>query len=127
MQRRTQIFFLFVGLLSTSALHATATGGHAEQTAEDIGVNLLIFLLSTFLGLQLITGVSKLLHTPLMALTNAISSVSVVAALIVLSYPDNSQFIVILAVVGTALALSNVISGFMITERILKMFKKGGR
>ena len=62
-----------------------------------------------------------------MALTNAISSVSVVAALIVLSYPNNSPLVITLATVGTALALSNVISGFMITERILKMFRKGSR
>ncbi|HEY6131401.1 MAG TPA: NAD(P) transhydrogenase subunit alpha [Halioglobus sp.] len=100
---------------------------HASVTAEDIAVNLLIFILSTFLGLGLIHGVAKLLHTPLMALTNAISSVSVVAALIVLSYPDNSPLVITLATVGTALALSNVISGFMITERILKMFRKGVR
>ena len=79
------------------------------------------------LGLGLIHGVAKLLHTPLMALTNAISSASVVAALIVLSYPDNSTLVIILATVGTALAMSNVISGFMITERILKMFRKGSR
>ena len=101
---------------------------HAVVTAEDIGTNLLIFILSTFLGLGLIHGVAKLLHTPLMALTNAISSVSVVAALIVLSYPNNSPLVITLATVGTALALSNVVSGFMITERILKMFRsKGGR
>ncbi len=127
MQRRTQLFLLLIGFFAANSLGASGSGGHASQSAEDIGVNLLIFLLSSFLGLQLITGVSKLLHTPLMALTNAISSVSVVAALIVLSYPNNSFFIIILAVIGTALALSNVISGFMITERILKMFKKGGR
>jgi H+-translocating NAD(P) transhydrogenase subunit alpha len=106
---------------------ADTTSIHVNVTAEDIAINLLIFILSSFLGLGLIHGVAKLLHTPLMALTNAISSVSVVAALIVLSYPDNSQLVIILATVGTALALSNVISGFMITERILKMFRKGSR
>jgi H+-translocating NAD(P) transhydrogenase subunit alpha len=106
---------------------ADTTSIHVNVTAEDIAINLLIFILSSFLGLGLIHGVAKLLHTPLMALTNAISSVSVVAALIVLSYPDNSTLVIILATVGTALALSNVISGFMITERILKMFRKGSR
>lgn len=106
---------------------AEAAPLHATVTAEDIGVNLLIFILASFLGLGLIHGVAKLLHTPLMSLTNAISSVSVVAALIVLSYPENSTLVIVLATVGTALALSNVISGFMITERILKMFRKGSR
>ena len=93
----------------------------------DVVDNLMVFVLSSFLGLGLILHVSRLLHTPLMSLTNAISSVSVVAALIVLSYPDNSTLVIVLATVGTALALSNVVSGFMITERILKMFRKGTR
>jgi NAD(P) transhydrogenase subunit alpha len=95
-----------------------------EISQADIAVNLLIFLLSTFLGLELVRHVSKLLHTPLMSLTNAISSVSVVAALIVIAHAKDN-FILILATIGVALAATNVISGFMITERILRMFKKG--
>jgi NAD(P) transhydrogenase subunit alpha len=78
-----------------------------------LSINLLIFLLSAFLGLGLIKKVSKLLHTPLMSLTNAISSVSVVGALIA-----------VLATIAVVLAVTNMISGFMITERILRMFKK---
>jgi NAD(P) transhydrogenase subunit alpha len=76
----------------------------------------------------LIRRVSKMLHTPLMSLTNAISSVSVVAALIVMAKPKNS-LILTLAAIAVALAATNVISGFMITERILRMFKKddGGK
>jgi NAD(P) transhydrogenase subunit alpha len=92
-------------------------------TIQDIVVNLLIFVMATFLGLELIRHVSRLLHTPLMSLTNAISSVSVVAALIVLANPKN-DFILWLAVIAVALAMSNVISGFMITERILLMFRR---
>jgi H+-translocating NAD(P) transhydrogenase subunit alpha len=118
---------LVAGAMSRAAQADPATVHHVNVTAEDIAVNLLIFLLASFLGLGLIHGVAKLLHTPLMALTNAISSVSVVAALIVLSYPDNSPLVITLATIGTALALSNVVSGFMITERILKMFRKGSR
>ena len=93
-----------------------------------LSINLLIFLLSAFLGLGLIKRVSKLLHTPLMSLTNAISSVSVVGALIVMAKPK-SDLITVLATVAVALAATNVISGFMITERILRMFKKddGGK
>ena len=94
-----------------------------EISQSDIAINVLIFLLSTFLGLELIRHVSKLLHTPLMSLTNAISSVSVVAALLVIAHAKNN-FILILATVGVALAVTNVVSGFMITERILRMFKK---
>ncbi|MGH7491589.1 MAG: proton-translocating transhydrogenase family protein [bacterium] len=95
-----------------------------EISQSDIAVNLLIFLLSTFLGLELVRHVSKLLHTPLMSLTNAISSVSVVAALVVIAHAKDN-FVLILATIGVALAATNVISGFMITERILRMFKKG--
>ena len=93
-----------------------------------VSINLLIFLLSAFLGLGLIKKVSKLLHTPLMSLTNAISSVSVVAALIVMAEPKNI-LIFTFATIAVALAATNVISGFMITERILRMFKKdnGGK
>lgn len=85
-------------------------------------MNLLIFLLATFLGLELVRHVSRLLHTPLMALTNAISSVSIVAALIVLSEPDQ-ELVVILVVVAIALVTTNIVSGFMLTERILRLFR----
>ncbi len=59
----------------------------AGLVESDLAVNLLIFILATFLGTELVRHVSRLLHTPLMSLTNAISSVSIVAALIVLSPP----------------------------------------
>ncbi len=95
-----------------------------EITQSDVVVNLLIFLITSFLGLELIRHVSRLLHTPLMSLTNAISSVSVVAALVVIAHAKDN-FILTLATIGVALAATNVISGFMITERILRMFKKG--
>jgi len=99
-----------------------------HENVIPLSTNLLIFLLSVFLGLGLIRKVSKLLHTPLMSLTNAISSVSVVAALIVMAAPKNN-LILTFAAIAVALAATNVISGFMITERILRMFKKdtGGR
>jgi NAD(P) transhydrogenase subunit alpha len=99
-----------------------------HENVVPVSINLLIFLLSAFLGMGLIHRVSKLLHTPLMSLTNAISSVSVVAALIVIAEPKNN-LILIFATIAVALAATNVISGFMITERILRMFKKddGGK
>lgn len=89
----------------------------------DLTTNLLIFLMATLLGQELIRHVSRLLHTPLMALTNAISSVSFIAALIVLSY-TSSDLITFLATVAVALAATNIISGFLITDRILKMFER---
>ena len=97
-----------------------------HENVIPVAINLLIFLLSVFLGLGLIRRVSRLLHTPLMSLTNAISSVSVVGALIVMAEPKNN-LILTLATIAVALAATNAISGFMITERILRMFKKENR
>ncbi|MDA4114160.1 MAG: NAD(P) transhydrogenase subunit alpha [Thaumarchaeota archaeon] len=91
--------------------------------STDLQINLIIFLLATFLGLELVRHVSRLLHTPLMALTNAISSVSIVAALIVLSDPKDN-LVLILVTVAIALVFTNIVSGFAITERILRLFKQ---
>ena len=90
---------------------------------SDLLVDLLIFLMATFLGVELIRHVTRLLHTPLMALTNAISSVSMVAALIVMSESSNTT-ILILATIGVALAFTNVVSGFLLVERINRLFRK---
>ncbi|MCL4519687.1 MAG: NAD(P) transhydrogenase subunit alpha [Thaumarchaeota archaeon] len=97
-----------------------------DAAQADLAVNLLIFVLATFLGTELIRHVSRLLHTPLMSLTNAISSVSIVAGLIVLAEPKN-DFIMILVIVAVALASTNIVSGFMITGRILRMFRRKKR
>lgn len=93
------------------------------QGASDMVINLLIFVMATFLGVELIRHVSRLLHTPLMSLTNAISSVSSIAALVVLAHSTSSS-VTILATAAVALAATNTIGGFMITERILRMFKQ---
>ena len=92
-------------------------------SSADLVTNLLIFLLATLLGQELIRHVSRLLHTPLMALTNAISSVSFIAALIVLSEPGPEN-ISLLAAVAVALAATNIVSGFLLTDRILRMFRR---
>jgi NAD(P) transhydrogenase subunit alpha len=90
---------------------------------NDVALNLIIFFLATFLGIELVRHVSRLLHTPLMALTNAISSVSIIAALIVLSDPKN-DLVLLLVTVAIALVFTNIVSGFLITERILRLFRK---
>jgi NAD(P) transhydrogenase subunit alpha len=92
-------------------------------TTHDILVNLLLFAMASFLGIELIRHVSRLLHTPLMSLTNALSSVAIVAALVVMAEPRN-DFILWLAVVAVAASASNAIGGFLITERILRMFRR---
>jgi NAD(P) transhydrogenase subunit alpha len=108
-------------LLELAVANATSTVT-TSSGQSDLLTNLLVFIMATFLGTALIRQVSKLLHTPLMSLTNAISSVSMIAALIVLS-ESNSTFVLILATVGVALASTNIISGFLLTERIMRFFK----
>jgi proton-translocating NAD(P)+ transhydrogenase subunit alpha len=95
-----------------------------DAIPSDLVVNILIFLMATFLGIELVRRVSRLLHTPLMALTNAISSVSFVAALIVLAEPSTNYSILLLATAAVALAFTNIVSGFLLTERILRLFKR---
>ncbi|MGA2874402.1 MAG: NAD(P) transhydrogenase subunit alpha [Nitrososphaerales archaeon] len=95
-----------------------------DASQSDLVVNILIFMMATFLGIELVRHVSRLLHTPLMALTNAISSVSFVAALIVLAEPTSSDTILVLVTVAVALAFTNIVSGFLLTERILRLFKR---
>jgi NAD(P) transhydrogenase subunit beta len=93
----------------------------------DIFSNLFVFLLATFLGLDVIRRVSPLLHTPLMSLTNAISAISLVGAILVLgdqTGPDQNLLVVTLATIAVAAAMTNVVSGFLITDRMLKMFKR---
>ncbi|HWD39388.1 MAG TPA: NAD(P)(+) transhydrogenase (Re/Si-specific) subunit beta [Fimbriimonas sp.] len=84
--------------------------------------NLFIFLLATFLGLEVIRRVSPLLHTPLMSLTNAISAISLVGSLTILGRAENTLSI-ILGAVAVIASMTNVVSGFLITDRMLRMFK----
>ena len=85
---------------------------------------LFVFMLATFIGFEVIRGVSRLLHTPLMSLTNAISAIAIVGALIVAGESAELNFITILGLVAVAASMTNIVSGFLITDRMLKMFKK---
>ena len=86
-------------------------------------VALYVFLLGGFLGFMVITKVPSLLHTPLMSATNAISAISLVGSLIAAG-SDRSAVATILGVVAVAAAATNAIGGFMITDRMLRMFKR---
>jgi H+-translocating NAD(P) transhydrogenase subunit alpha len=86
--------------------------------------NLFVFVLASFLGLELIRGVSRLLHTPLMSLTNAIASIALVGSLVITGRDHHDPLITILGAVAIACSTINAVGGFLITERILKMFKK---
>ncbi len=82
-----------------------------------------VFLLATFLGLQVIQNVSRLLHTPLMSLTNAISAIAVVGA-ILLAGEQKTTFSTVLGLIAVAASVTNIVSGFLITDRMLKMFRE---
>jgi NAD(P) transhydrogenase subunit alpha len=84
--------------------------------------NLYVFVLATFVGYQVISRVPPLLHTPLMSGTNAISGISLVASL--LAAGSHHRMSQILGFVAVACASINVVGGFMITDRMLKMFRK---
>lgn len=90
---------------------------------ESLINGLYIFVLAAFLGHQVISRVSVLLHTPLMSLTNAIAAISLVGSLI-LAGSAQAPFATVLGTIAVACAFANVVAGFLITDRMLKMFKK---
>jgi NAD(P) transhydrogenase subunit alpha len=83
---------------------------------------LFIFMLAGFIGFEVIRRVSPLLHTPLMSLTNALDAIAVVGA-IVLVGEHKSQLAAILGFIAVVAATSNIVGGFLITDRMLRMFK----
>jgi NAD(P) transhydrogenase subunit alpha len=89
---------------------------------------LYVFMLAAFLGYQVISKVPQLLHTPLMAFTNAISGISLVASLVIAGRdykdPRHALLATLLGAVAVTAATINVVGGFLITDRMLKMFKK---
>jgi NAD(P) transhydrogenase subunit alpha len=93
-----------------------------DVPAIDYGSLLFVFLLASFIGLGVIRRVSRLLHTPLMSLTNAISAIAVVGSIIVVG-ADYPREIRILGAVALFASVTNIVSGFLITDRMLKMFK----
>jgi H+-translocating NAD(P) transhydrogenase subunit alpha len=93
---------------------------------KEYEVGLWIFMLAAFLGFQLIRGVSPLLHTPLMSLTNAISAIAVVGAILITGEKDAPLFSKVLGFIAVTASTINLVSGYLITDRMLKMFKKRG-
>ena len=112
---------------------AAPSEGAADPAAEgarqlDFVSMLFVFMLATFIGIGIIRRVSRLLHTPLMSLTNAISAIAVVGSIIVAGGEHYPTWVRVLGAVALFASMTNIISGFMITDRMLKMFKsqKGG-
>jgi NAD(P) transhydrogenase subunit alpha len=94
------------------------------MSIDHILAGLYVFSLAAFLGYAIISKVPQLLHTPLMAFTNAISGISVVASILIAGRKSDTLVIPILGAIAVASAMINVVGGFVITDRMLKMFKK---
>jgi NAD(P) transhydrogenase subunit alpha len=105
----------------SSTMAASGTAGGTLVDAQIVEVY--VFLLAAFTGYQIITKVPPLLHTPLMAATNAISAISLVASLVIAG-AERPFYINVMGAVAVAAATINVVGGFVITDRMLKMFKK---
>lgn len=84
--------------------------------------HLTVFVLSCFIGYMVIWGVSHSLHTPLMSVTNAISSIIVIGALLQIS--SDSPLVVVLATLAVFITSINIVGGFAVTQRMLRMFRK---
>jgi NAD(P) transhydrogenase subunit alpha len=89
----------------------------------DLITDLYVFLLAGFVGFEVIKRVSPLLHTPLMSLTNAISAIAVVGS-IAIAGEERTTLSTVLGTVAVTASVINVVGGFLITDRMLKMFKK---
>jgi NAD(P) transhydrogenase subunit alpha len=113
---------LAAGLLLGLDTAAHAAGSAHAPAAVDYWSLLFVFALSTFIGLGIIRRVSRLLHTPLMSITNAISAIAVVGSILVAGsdYPASVR---ILGAIALFASMTNIVSGFLITDRMLKMYK----
>ena len=94
--------------------------------SETIITGLFIFALATFLGFEVIRRVPSLLHTPLMSLTNAISGIALVGSLVIAG-SARSTLSTVLGTIAVVASTINVVGGFLITDRMLRMFRKRER
>lgn len=105
--------------LAAAEAAAPPTGSGA---GADLASMLYVFLLATFIGLGVVQRVSRLLHTPLMSLTNAISAIAVVGSIVIAGL-EHPPVITLLGAIALFASTANIVSGFLITDRMLKMFK----
>ncbi len=91
----------------------------------DLLTSLYVFMLAAFVGFEVIRRVSPLLHTPLMSLTNALDAIAVIGAIILVG-EEKSTLSTVLGTIAIVAATSNLVGGFVITDRMLKMFKPSG-
>lgn len=99
---------------------------HAPTSSLDFVSMLFVFMLATFIGIGVIRRVSRLLHTPLMSLTNAISAIAVVGSIIIAGGESYPVWVRVMGAIALFASMTNIISGFLITDRMLRMFRPGG-
>jgi NAD(P) transhydrogenase subunit alpha len=87
-------------------------------------VSLTVFVLASFVGFEVITKVPPTLHTPLMSGSNAISGITLVGAVLVSGSGTSDTLAIVLGVVAVVFATINVVGGFLVTDRMLEMFKR---
>jgi NAD(P) transhydrogenase subunit alpha len=122
-------FALLLSLAWATPALADPSGKNPAKSAEtsDLPTLLFVFMLASFIGLGVITRVSRLLHTPLMSLTNAISAIAVVGAIAVTGHVFLSDgklsYLNILGAIALFASMTNIVSGFLLTDRMVKMFK----
>jgi NAD(P) transhydrogenase subunit alpha len=114
--------FAVSGLAVPALAQADVTHPDAHASS-DLPTMLFVFMLATFIGLGVITRVSRLLHTPLMSITNAISAIAVVGAISVAG-SKHPFYVNLLGAIALFASTTNIVSGFLITDRMLKMFKR---
>ena len=117
-----------VGVVTHAAFTQTSVESSAGASAShgasvDYWSLLFVFALATFIGIGVVARVSRLLHTPLMSITNAISAIAVVGSILVTG-SDYPKDIRILGAVALFASMTNIVSGFLITNRMLKLFKQ---
>jgi proton-translocating NAD(P)+ transhydrogenase subunit alpha len=91
---------------------------------SEIVVEFTVLILAIFVGFEVISKVPTMLHTPLMSGTNAIHGIVLVAAIMVAGLPDQATWVRIVALAAVALGTMNVVGGFVVTDRMLGMFKR---
>ncbi len=98
-----------------------------ELNATTMSLLFFVFVLAMFLGVELIRKVPSQLHTPLMSGSNAISGITIVGALLALGHAESDMAVLVLAGLAVAFATINVVGGYLVTDRMLGMFKSKGK
>jgi NAD(P) transhydrogenase subunit alpha len=122
--KKEEISFMFSAILNNPMI--SFTGASQGSGVDPLIFNITVFVLAVFVGYFVIWSVTPALHTPLMSVTNAISSVIIVGALIAAAPPVLNKATII-GYIAAALAFVNIFGGFIVTQRMLQMFKKKER